>query len=226
MRYSLPPSVMEVIAALNQGGFEAFIVGGCVRDLILGRAPKDWDVTTNATPEKILALFPESFYENDFGTVGIKVPRFVETTDSVARTNDIIEVTTYRTESHYEDRRRPNTVNFSLSLQEDLARRDFTINAIAYGPTKTGKWEIIDPFNGQADLKDKIIRTVGNPEERLNEDALRLMRAIRFYAELRNPKETKPTHNWQIDAKTLAAIKKLSDTLEVISQERIRDELV
>lgn len=232
----IPSPVQNIIEVLQKAGFEAYAVGGCVRDLILNRIPRDWDVTTDATPEKITLLFPESFYENDFGTVGIKVPRFLETTDSSHESDrndsrsdsgrhDIIEVTTYRTESHYEDRRRPNTVNFSLSLKEDLARRDFTINAIAYGPTKTGEWEIIDPFDGQEDLKDKIIRTVGNPEERLNEDALRLMRAIRFYAELRNPQETKPTHNWQIEEKTLAAIKKLSNTLEVISQERIRDEL-
>lgn len=232
----IPSPVQNIIEVLQKAGFEAYAVGGCVRDLILNRIPRDWDVTTDATPEKITLLFPESFYENDFGTVGIKVPRFLETADSSHESDrndsrsdsgrhDIIEVTTYRTESHYEDRRRPNTVNFSLSLEEDLARRDFTINAIAYGPTQTGEWEIIDPFNGQEDLKNKIIRTVGNSEERLNEDALRLMRAIRFYAELRDPKETKPTHNWQIEEKTLTAIKKLSDTLEVISKERIRDEL-
>lgn len=224
MKHSVPQPVINIIEALNKAGFEAYVVGGCVRDLILGRIPKDWDVTTNATPEKIIKLFTDSFYENDFGTVGVKVERFLATTDP-SHEHDIIEVTTYRTEEHYEDKRRPSTVNFTLSLKEDLARRDFTINAIAYGPKKTGEWEIIDPFNGQEDLKNKIIRTVGNPEERLNEDALRLMRAIRFYAELRDPKEVKPTHNWQIEEKTLEAIRKLSGNLKAVSQERIRDEL-
>lgn len=220
----IPLPVRETIETLQKAGFEAYAVGGCVRDLILGRAPKDWDITTDATPEKIIALFPDSFYENDFGTVGVKVPRFLDTTDP-SHEHDIIEVTTYRTESDYEDKRRPNTVNFTLSLNEDLARRDFTINAIAYGSAKTGTWEIIDPFNGQEDLKHKIIRTVGNPEERLNEDALRLMRAVRLYAELRDPKETRPTHNWQIEEDTFQTIHKLSDNLKNVSQERIRDEL-
>lgn len=220
----IPLPVRETIETLQRAGFEAYAVGGCVRDLILGRAPKDWDITTDATPEKIIALFPDSFYENDFGTVGVKVPRFLDTTDP-SHEHDIIEVTTYRTESDYEDKRRPNTVNFTLSLNEDLARRDFTINAIAYGSAKTGTWEIIDPFNGQEDLKHKIIRTVGSPEERLNEDALRLMRAVRLYAELRDPKETRPTHNWQIEEDTFQTIHKLSDNLKNVSQERIRDEL-
>lgn len=224
MKHSVPQSVITIIETLQKAGFEAFVVGGCVRDLILGRTPKDWDITTDATPEKIIALFPDSFYENDFGTVGVKVPRFLDTTDP-SHEHDIIEVTTYRTESDYEDKRRPNTVNFTLSLNEDLARRDFTINAIAYGSAKTGTWEIIDPFNGQEDLKHKIIRTVGSPEERLNEDALRLMRAVRLYAELRDPKETRPTHNWQIEENTFQTIHKLSDNLKNVSQERIRDEL-
>ncbi len=224
MIQSIPLPVRETIETLQKAGFEAYAVGGCVRDLILGRAPKDWDITTDATPEKIIALFPDSFYENDFGTVGVKVPRFLDTTDP-SHEHDIIEVTTYRTESDYEDKRRPNTVNFTLSLNEDLARRDFTINAIAYGSAKTGTWEIIDPFNGQEDLKHKIIRTVGSPEERLNEDALRLMRAVRLYAELRDPKETRPTHNWQIEENTFQTIHKLSDNLKNVSQERIRDEL-
>lgn len=220
----IPLPVRETIETLHKAGFEAYAVGGCVRDLILGRAPKDWDITTDATPEKIITLFPDSFYENDFGTVGVKVPRFLDTTDP-SHEHDIIEVTTYRTESDYEDKRRPNTVNFTLSLNEDLARRDFTINAIAYGSAKTGTWEIIDPFNGQEDLKHKIIRTVGSPKERLNEDALRLMRAVRLYAELRDPKETRPTHNWQIEENTFQTIHKLSDNLKNVSQERIRDEL-
>lgn len=236
MIHKIPQPVKEIIETLHKAGFEAFVVGGCVRDLILEREPKDWDITTDATPEKVLELFPESFYENDFGTVGVKPPRFIETTDpaheparndsrSDSGRNDIIEVTTYRIESEYTDKRRPKEVLFTKSLEEDLARRDFTMNAIAYGPRKTAEWELIDPFDGQEDVKKKVIRTVGDPEERFNEDALRLMRAVRFFAQLRDPKDTKPTHTWHIEENTFAAIQKLSKHLAHISQERIRDEL-
>ncbi|MFZ2984247.1 MAG: HDIG domain-containing metalloprotein, partial [Candidatus Moraniibacteriota bacterium] len=224
MLTKIPLPVCNIIKALNAAGFEAFAVGGCVRDLILEREPKDWDITTDATPEKILALFPESFYENDFGTVGVKVPRFIATTDP-AHENDIIEVTTYRVESEYTDKRRPAAVLFTKSLEEDLTRRDFTMNAIAYGPRKTDVWERIDPFNGIKDVKKKIIRTVGNPEERFGEDALRLMRAVRFFSQLRDPKETKPTHTWHIEAGAFTTIQKLAPSLAAVSQERIRDEL-
>lgn len=224
MRESIPLPVQSVIETLRKAGFEAFAVGGCVRDLILGRVPKDWDITTDATPDKVIEIFPESFYENDFGTVGVKVPRFLPTTPE-DKEDDIIEITTYRIESEYTDKRRPREVRFTTSLDEDLARRDFTVNSIAYGPTKTDTWDIIDPYGGQEDLKNKTIRTVGDPEERFGEDALRLMRAVRFYAELRDPKETRPTHGWHIDQRTFDAIKKLSSNLEAISQERIRDEL-
>lgn len=220
----IPLPVRDAIETLQKAGFEAFAVGGCVRDLILGREPKDWDVTTDATPEQILAMFPDSFYENEFGTVGVKVPRFLDTT-STDHENDIIEVTTYRTEGLYADKRRPDAVQFTLSLKEDLARRDFTINAIAYGPTKQGVWELVDPFDGSSDLQKKIIRTVGDPEERLSEDALRLMRAVRFFAELRDPQEVRPTHSWHIEESTFQAIQKLAKNLEAVSQERIRDEL-
>ena len=209
----IPKQVIGIIETLNKAGFEAFIVGGCVRDLLLKREPKDWDITTDATPKKVIEIFPESFYENDFGTVGVKAEHF------------IVEVTTYRIESEYTDKRRPKEVLFTTSLIQDLARRDFTINAIAYGPNDTGKWEVVDPFGKAKDLQKKIIRTVGNPEERLNEDALRLMRAVRFFAELRDPKETKPTHNWQIETETFQAVQKLAKHLESVSSERVRDEL-
>ncbi|OGI16149.1 MAG: hypothetical protein A3E38_00885 [Candidatus Moranbacteria bacterium RIFCSPHIGHO2_12_FULL_54_9] len=224
MIQKIPLPVQNIIVTLGKAHFEAFVVGGCVRDLILERMPKDWDVTTNATPEQVLELFPESFYENEFGTVGVKVPRFLATT-SPDYENDIIEVTTYRTEANYEDLRRPSAVHFTLSLKEDLARRDFTINAIAYGPAADGKWQLVDPFDGSADVTKKIIRTVGDPAERFNEDALRLMRAIRFFAELRDPQETKLTHSWHIEEATFAAIQKLAENLAAISQERVRDEL-
>lgn len=220
----IPQPVQDIIKTLNEAHFEAFVVGGCVRDLILEREPKDWDITTDATPEKIIELFPDSFYENDFGTVGVKVPRFMTATDP-AHENDIVEVTTYRIESEYTDKRRPKEVLFTKSLEVDLARRDFTINALAYGPRKTNDWELVDPFGGVEDVEKKIIRTVGDPEERFGEDALRLMRAVRFYTELRDPKVIKPTHSWHIEEKTFSAIQKLSGNLAHISHERIRDEL-
>lgn len=240
----IPQPVQDIIKTLQKAQFEAFVVGGCVRDLILERDPKDWDVTTDATPEKIVEIFPNSFYENDFGTVGVKVPRFIATTDP-AHENDIIEVTTYRIESEYTDKRRPKEVLFTKSLEEDLARRDFTINAIAYGMRESGiknpsvakalagkqesensdkDFVLVDPFGGQGDVKKKVIRTVGNPEERFGEDALRLMRAVRFFAQLRDPKETKLTHTWHIEEKTLSALRKLAKNLAHISQERVRDE--
>ena len=132
MTETIPSPVLHALETLTKGGFEAFTVGGCVRDILIGREPNDWDITTNATPDQIIGLFPESFYENDFGTVCVKVPRFLESTPK-EKEEDIIEVTTYRTESSYTDKRRPDAVLFTTSLEEDLARRDFTINAIAYG---------------------------------------------------------------------------------------------
>lgn len=218
----IPKSVLHVIESLNQAGFEAFIVGGCVRDLALDRTPKDWDITTNATPQDITRIFPDSFYENDFGTVGVKVPRFLDATPK-KKEEDVIEVTTYRIESEYTDKRRPKEVLFTQSLTEDLARRDFMMNAIAYGPHEN-EWTIIDPYDGMKDVQKKIIRTVGDPEHRFNEDALRLMRAVRFYAELRDKNERPEVRGWHIDDATLAAIKKLSPHLEAVSKERIRDE--
>lgn len=248
MHTRIPLPVLDILKVLQGAGFEAYIVGGCVRDLLLERVPKDWDITTSALPENILSLFPESFYENDFGTVGVKVPRFSETSGGDTSEKEIIEVTTYRTESGYEDKRRPNTVVFTTSLAEDLARRDFTINAMACGIDTKGTWLLVDPFDGQADLKNKFIRTVGNPEERFGEDALRLMRAVRFLAELRDPapngrrpgldsgpsSDTERSRiesgmtqgvNWQIEEQSFEAIKKLSTNLSHVSQERIRDEL-
>ncbi len=241
MLSKIPLPVQNILKVLQGAGFEAYIVGGCVRDLLIGRPPKDWDITTSATPEKILALFPESFYENTFGTVGVKVERFSpkqNTSDAEEHTGEspsdtlpqanqkeIIEVTTYRTESEYEDKRRPKIVTFTTSLTDDLARRDFTMNALAYGGTTSDTWTLVDPFGGQADLAERVIRTVGTPEERFSEDALRLMRAVRFLAELRHPAESKPSHAWHIEAATLEAIKALAPNLAHISQERIRDEL-
>lgn len=222
MKHSIPQPVLAVIDTLNRAGFEAFAVGGCVRDLLLGRTPKDWDITTDATPDRIMELFPESFYENEFGTVGVKTPRFLATTPE-EKEEDVIEVTTYRVESDYTDKRRPDKVLFTQSLAEDLARRDFTMNAIAYG-LRDGEWKLIDPFGGQTDLEKKIIRTVGNPIERFSEDALRLIRAIRLWSELRDPRQPEAPGNWIIDPTTFAAIVRCADSLGAVSKERIRDE--
>lgn len=223
----IPHPVLNILTTLKQAGFEAFVVGGCVRDLMLDRTPKDWDIATSARPEEILSLFPESFYENDFGTVGVKVPRFSFTPAniSVDDEKDIIEVTTYRVESGYNDKRRPTSVSFSPSLMEDLARRDFTINAMAYGEEKNGTLSLVDPFGGISDLKKKIIRTVGSPEERFGEDALRLMRAIRLLTELRESSAEKESQNWHLEQESLTALTRLAPNLAHISQERLRDEL-
>jgi poly(A) polymerase/tRNA nucleotidyltransferase (CCA-adding enzyme) len=206
MHYPIPKEVSQVSEGLRKAGFEAYLVGGCVRDLIIGREPKDWDITTNATPEQIQTVFPESFYENDYGTVGVK-------TESGNPRTEIIEVTPYRTESAYSDKRRPDTVEFGTSLPEDLARRDFTVNAIALDESKG---HIVDPYEGQKDIKDKLIRAVGNASERFNEDALRMLRAVRLVAEL----------EFGIDGATAAAIKENSKHLSHVSRERVRDELV
>ncbi|HQU07759.1 MAG: hypothetical protein B7X04_02595 [Parcubacteria group bacterium 21-54-25] len=206
MRYDVPREIRAVTNTLRNAGFEAYLVGGCVRDLLLGRKPKDWDVTTNAKPENIQSIFEETFYTNNFGTVGV-----VNDTEDISL--KVVEVTPYRTESAYEDKRRPNSVTFGNAIEEDLARRDFTINAIAYDDSKG---QIVDPYKGQKDIEAKVLQTVGDPEERFDEDGLRLMRALRLVAEL----------DFALDAQTAAAIQKKAHNLSYISKERIRDELV
>ena len=211
----IPSQVAEVLQKIEKAGFEAHIVGGCVRYLIMvdpnSEGPNDWDVTTDAKPEDVQKIFPDSFYENDFGTVGVKVEKFTPGEGE----HDVVEVTTYRIEAKYSDRRRPDTVRFAKTLAEDLGRRDFTMNALALRITKNS-YEMIDLYDGQEDIKNKIIRTVGEAEERFDEDALRMMRAVRFHAQL----------GFQIEEKTLAAIKKFSCHMRHISAERIKDELV
>lgn len=201
----IPGEVEKIIDKLHGAGFEAYIVGGCVRDFLLGKEPKDWDITTNAKPEEIQKVFPGSFYENKFLTVTAKTgsqdPKLSE-----------IEITTYRSEAGYTDKRHPDQVQFAKTLEEDLSRRDFTVNAMALD--ENGK--IIDIYNGKSDLKNKIIRTVGNADERFNEDALRMLRAVRFACTL----------GFGIEEKTKTAIKKNSIWLEAVSQERIRDEFI
>jgi len=202
--FKIPKEVSRVTETLEKAGFEAYIVGGCVRDLILGRKPKDWDVTTNAKPENIQSLFEETFYENSFGTVGV----VNETKDETLK---VIEVTPYRLESQYSDRRRPDSVTFSDNLEDDLKRRDFSINAIA---CSISKGQIVDPHKGQNDIAEKTIRTVGDPNERFEEDGLRILRAIRLHAEL----------GFTINTDTEKALKNKAELLEQISAERIRDE--
>jgi poly(A) polymerase/tRNA nucleotidyltransferase (CCA-adding enzyme) len=205
MQYRIPEEVSMVSKKLEDAGFESYLVGGCVRDLIIGIEPKDWDITTNATPEQIQAVFPDSFYENDYGTVGVK-------TGSENPRTEIIEITPYRVESGYSDKRRPDSVKFGTSLLDDLARRDFTINAIAMD----SKGQITDPYGGLKDIKDKVVRAVGNASERFGEDALRMLRAVRLIAEL----------DFGIDGDTAAAISENSKHLSQVSRERVRDELV
>ncbi len=197
----IPKEVTQVAEALEKGGFEAYLVGGCVRDILRGFTPKDWDVTTNARPEEIVKLFPKTFYENKFGTVTVVGEEFE------------VEITPYRIEGKYSDARHPDEIKFADKLEDDLARRDFTVNAMAYSVSQD---KVVDLFNGQKDLKDKIIRAVGNPEERFNEDALRIMRGVRLATEL----------GFEIEPDTAAAIPKMAPNLGIIAAERVRDELV
>ena len=230
MNHQIPQPVRNIIEILQKAGFEAFIVGGCVRDILLGRQPKDWDITTNALPEQVQNLFPDHMYENTFGTVGIKVPRFHPNTP-INYENDVIEVTTYRTETGYSDNRRPDHVTFVTSLVEDLARRDFTINAIAASINTPADADglvsltLTDPFFGQMDLKKKVIRAVGDPIARFDEDALRMIRAVRFATELRQPNSKQESENWHIEEATFSALCAQATRLNHVSMERIRDEL-
>ncbi len=208
MKPKIPKVVKGIGAVLAAAGYKAYLVGGCVRDLYLGREPKDWDIATDAAPEEIQKAFPESVYENTFGTVGVK-------TGSEDERLKIIEITTFRSEGRYTDKRHPDEVKFAKTVEEDLSRRDFTINAIAMDLADK-KEVFIDPYGGEADLKKKIVRTVREPRERFNEDALRLMRAVRFAVEL----------GFEIDHPTLEAVKDQAGLLEMIAKERIRDEFV
>jgi tRNA nucleotidyltransferase (CCA-adding enzyme) len=223
-KFNFPEEIKDISEKLQKNSFQAYLVGGCVRDILLGREPKDWDIATGARPEQIQKIFPENVYENTFGTVGVK-------TDSEDPKLKIIEITTFRLEGKYTDKRHPDEIKFAKTIEEDLSRRDFTINAMALSLTNNKqltthnsyqlsvvgcKLELIDPYGGQEDLKNKLIRTVGEPEKRFNEDALRLMRAVRFSVEL----------DFEIEKETLKAIKKQAGLLEIIAEERIRDELV
>ncbi|MCR5279475.1 MAG: CCA tRNA nucleotidyltransferase [Lachnospiraceae bacterium] len=200
MKITIPENAAKIIKVLEDAGHEAYVVGGCVRDSLLGRVPNDWDITTSAEPMKVKALFKRTF---DTG--------IAHGTVSVLMGKEIYEVTTYRIDGEYEDSRHPKEVSFTGSLTEDLKRRDFTINAMAYNPEKG----LVDEFGGIDDLENKVIRCVGNATERFSEDALRILRALRFSAQL----------DYTIEKETKEAIKDLAPTLKNISAERIREEL-
>lgn len=200
IRIAVPQKGQHIIETLQHAGFEAYVVGGCVRDSILGRKPQDWDITTSARPEQVKALFPRTIDTGlQHGTVTVMLQ------------GEGFEVTTYRIDGTYEDSRHPSEVTFTSDLQEDLRRRDLTINAMAYNDAAG----LVDLFGGMEDLKAGVVRCVGNAEERFAEDALRILRAIRFSAQL----------GYAIEEKTTAAIVKLSPTLSRISAERIQVEL-
>lgn len=201
MKLVLPGNVKKVLELLSANGFEAFIVGGCVRDAILGREPNDWDVTTNALPQAVKRIFHHTVDTGlQHGTV------------TVLLGGGSFEVTTYRIDGVYEDGRHPSSVTFTPSLSEDLRRRDFTINAMAYNEEQG----IVDLFGGQEDLRRGVIRCVGDPDERFDEDALRILRAVRFSAQL----------GFSIDPKTRGAVRRHAEELQKISVERIRVELM
>lgn len=203
---SIPDEIEQLCNTLRYSGFEAYLVGGCVRDLLLGKKPKDWDITTNAKPEEIQTLFANSFYENKFGTVGVS-------TGSQDPYLKVVEITPYRIEGKYSNARHPDSVSFGHKLDDDLKRRDFTVNAIAYDPREGN---LIDLHNGREDIVRKRIASVGLPEGRFKEDALRMLRAVRLAAEL----------DFAIDSKTAESIVTDAPLLEKISRERVRDEFL
>lgn len=201
MNISIPNGAEQILCTLEENGFEAYVVGGCVRDSILGRTPDDWDITTSAQPYKIKSLFPRTVDTGiQHGTVTVLIG------------NESYEVTTYRVDGAYEDGRHPKEVAFTASLEEDLKRRDFTINAMAYHPQKG----MVDLFGGMDDIRNHVIRCVGDPLERFGEDALRILRAIRFSAQL----------GFEIEPGTKKGISALAPKLSLISAERIQTELV
>src|SRR3989344_2962083 len=233
--FSLPSLVVRILSTLHEAGFQAYVVGGAIRDLIQQKEVYDWDFTTDAVPDEIMKLFWESFYDNTFGTVRVSGKHLAIQFEqpSLGSEDMLFDITTFRTEHGYSDRRRPDRVVWGKNLEEDLSRRDFTINALALKPqsdealAKALKMvrvspevsldtEIIDLFQGQADLARKLIRTVGDPNMRFNEDALRMIRAIRIGSQLA----------FFIEEKTLTAIQQNAKLLTHISWERIRDELL
>src|SRR6056297_1340566 len=202
----IPKVIKNIVKKIEKNDFEAYLVGGCVRDFVIGKKPKDWDLTTNAAPEKLEEIFPDSFLENDYGTVTVLTKEEDPTLKQV-------EITPYRIEKDYKDKRHPENVKFTNNLKEDLARRDFTINAMALKIEKDG-YSIVDPYEGQKDLEKRVVRAVRDPQERFNEDALRMMRAVRFTTRF----------DFIIESETKKAIQDHAASLKDISKERIRDE--
>ncbi len=223
---NLPESVRQILNKFQDDGYEIYIVGGSVRDLLMGKIPKDWDFTTSATPEQILKVIPGGLYNNLYGTVF---------TDNPEDPQNPHEITTFRKEEGYEDYRHPNKITWGISLEEDLSRRDFTINSMAIKlqmsndklqiskawpnknlvNSKLSKVQIIDKYEGQKDIERKLIRTVGDANERFGEDALRMMRAIRIATQL----------GFEIEEKTFDAIKNNAQLIQKIAKERIKEEL-
>lgn len=227
MYIQIPKQLLQIIQTFEKSGFEIYIVGGAVRDILMGNTTYDWDLTTNACPEEMLKILPDAYYDNQFGTVGIP--------DKTSGRRPY-EITTFRTESGYSDTRHPDNVTWGKTLEEDLSRREATISAMSFKilnpkhavPNKLQSInhklqnikkvdvQLIDPFNGKVDLDNKIFRAVGNPEERYREDALRMIRAIRISAQL----------GLTIEEKTFEGIKKNSSLINEIAKERVRDELL
>jgi tRNA nucleotidyltransferase/poly(A) polymerase len=221
MKFSTPPFVNQILTQFHQAKTQIFIVGGAVRDLLLNRPTYDWDFTTDATPEKILKIFPDAFYDNNYGTVMLTDPKD-DKLHQLGKLDKIpvYDITTFRRDIGYSNQRHPDKIEWGQTLDEDLERREFTISAIALEPEfkkeKITSFNIHDPFQGQQDLKSRIIKAVGEPQDRFSEDALRMLRAIRIAAQL----------SFTIDPPTLAAIKSNAHLVGKLSSERIRGELL
>lgn len=219
MKYKIDAGVTKIVEKIESVGHEAWIVGGAVRDLLIGLPADDWDVTTSATPEEIVPLFEECFYDNEYGTVkvaGKHIRQQFGLAEGEIDDTVLYDITTYRSESEYSDKRRPDKVEWGKTIEEDLKRRDFTINAIALRQAQSKTMEIVDPYGGQADIKANLIRAVGDPAARFEEDALRIMRAIRLSSQL----------GFMIETKTLSALKEKVPNLKLISWERIGAEFM
>lgn len=215
MKFKLDTGAVKIVETLEGAGYEGWIVGGAVRDLLIGLPSSDWDVTTSATPEDIEPLFNESFYDNEYGTVkaaGKHLREQFKIGEGKIDDTALYDITTFRSESEYSDKRRPDKVKWGETIEEDLKRRDFTINAIAINL----KGQIVDPYGGQDDIKNKLVKAVGDPRERFEEDALRIMRAIRLAAQL----------GFTIEEQTLAALKEKVPNLKEISWERTGAEVM
>src|SRR5579859_2712345 len=213
MEASTKSFASTIVQTLRQHGFQAYLVGGCVRDLLLNREPKDYDVATDARPEQVMRIFPGTYAVGVlFGVVLVPVPNAAEVPGDAPSKSQAVEVATFRSDIGYSDGRHPDEVRFSRDPREDVARRDFTINGMLLDPVSG---EVLDFVGGRADLQAGIIRTIGDAEQRFGEDKLRMLRAVRFAARF----------EYTIDLATFAAMRKLAEQIQVVSRERVRDEL-